>query len=462
MKRSLYSIFILYACVAIPGNAQKIMTLDECREMALENNKQIAISAQTTEKASTNMKAYRANFFPKFSLSGNYLLSNASSSLTIPGGYLPTYVPGTDGTLVPNLLTTSGDKPVFKSYAYMPDTEFRIKLSNSYTASLIAEQPLYMGGKITSAYRIARIGQDIAKLNSRLTRSEVLLLTDEAYWNYVKAFELHKVAEKYKATVNELLRNVQAGEEVGMTRRNSVLKVQVKLNEAELQLRKAENAIRLTRMNLCHVIGLPLNTEVSLPDSFEHVEEPIAYESTITQRPEYEMLAKEVEFKHQQMKLTRSEFLPNIGVAAIYNYTYGIKINDQPIFDNTSFAAVLSVKIPLFQWGEGRNKIRSARTEQKISELKQVDANEKMELELMKAINEVDEATLETNLTRQALAEAEENLKTHKNMYETGMATLADYLEAQTSWQRAGADEVNAKAALRLSLTRYKKAAGKL
>ncbi|MDD4114913.1 MAG: TolC family protein, partial [Massilibacteroides sp.] len=79
-----------------------------------------------------------------------------------------------------------------------------------------------------------------------------------------------------------------------------------------------------------------------------------------------------------------------------------------------------------------------------------------------KAINEVDEATLETNLTRQALAEAEENLKTHKDMYETGMATLADYLEAQTSWQRAGADEVNAKAALRLSLTRYKKAAGKL
>jgi outer membrane protein TolC len=462
MKRSIYLIFILYSCAALSMNGQKVMTLEECREMALENNKQIAISAQTKEKASTDVKAYRANFLPKFSLSGGYLLSNASSSLTIPGGYLPTYVPGTDGTLVPNLLTASSENPVFNLYAYMPDTEFRIKLSNSYTASVIAEQPIYMGGKITSAYRMARIGQEIASLSGRLSRSEVLLTTDEAYWNYVKAFELHKVAEKYQKTVNELLRNVRAGEEVGLLQRNNVLKVQVKLNEAELQVRKTENAIRLARMNLCHVIGLPLNTDIALPESFETPNELVSYESTITQRPEYEMLAKQVEFKHQQTKLVRSEFMPNIGLAAMYNYTYGVKVNDQPFFDNTSFAAVLSVKIPLFQWGEGRNKVRSAKTEQKISELNQADANEKMELELMKAINEVDEASLEVELTRHALAEAEENLKTHKDMYETGMATLADYLEAQTAWQKAGADEVNAKAALRLSLTRYNKAAGKL
>jgi outer membrane protein TolC len=309
---------------------------------------------------------------------------------------------------------------------------------------------------------MARIGQEIASLSGRLSRSEVLLTTDEAYWNYVKAFELHKVAEKYQKTVNELLRNVRAGEEVGLLQRNNVLKVQVKLNEAELQVRKTENAIRLARMNLCHVIGLPLNTDIALPESFETPNELVSYESTITQRPEYEMLAKQVEFKHQQTKLVRSEFMPNIGLAAMYNYTYGVKVNDQPFFDNTSFAAVLSVKIPLFQWGEGRNKVRSAKTEQKISELNQADANEKMELELMKAINEVDEASLEVELTRHALAEAEENLKTHKDMYETGMATLADYLEAQTAWQKAGADEVNAKAALRLSLTRYNKAAGKL
>ena len=463
MKRRFYHIAALIVVTICGVNAQEVMTLEQCREMALENNKQIAIANQTGEKTSADVRAYRANYFPKFSLSGNYLLSNVSSTLSMPGGYLPTYVPGADGGLVPNILTTSpSGEPIFKEYAFMPDTEFKLKLNNSYTAGLMAKQPIYMGGKITAAYKMARIGHELANLNKNLTRSEVLVLTDEAYWGYVKVYELHKVAEKYKAVVNELFRNVQAGHEVGMMQRNNVLKVQVKLNEAELQVRKAENAMRLARMNLCHVIGLPLTTDITLPDSFESPDAVIGYQADITSRPEYAMLDKQVELKRQQTKLVRSEFLPNVGVAAMYDYTYGIKLNDKPLIDNTSFAAVVSVNIPLFQWGEGRNKVRSARTEQKIAELKQADANEKMELELMQSINEVDEASLEVALTQNSLAEAEENLKTHKDMYEEGMATLADYLEAQTTWQKANSDCVNASASLRLSLTKYKKASGRL
>lgn len=462
MKKTIYYIVVAFIFATSGIYAQQAMTLEQCREMALENNKQMAIAEKTGDKASADVRAYRANYFPKFSLSGNYLLSNASSTLTIPGGYLPTYVPGADGSLVPNILTSAGGDPVFNQYAYMPDSEFRVKLNNTYTAGIRAEQPIFMGGKITAAYQMARIGQELAGLNSNLTRSEVLVLTDEAYWTYVKAYELNQVAEKYKGVVNELLRNVQDGHEVGMVRRNDVLKVQVKQNEAELQLRKTENAIRLAQMNLCHIIGLPLTTKIILPTSFNAPDETIAYDADITLRPEYAMLDKQVELKRQQTRLVRSEFLPNIGVAAMYNYTYGVKVNDKPIIDNTAFAAMLSVKIPLFQWGEGRNKVRSARTEQKITELKQADANEKMELELMKTINEVDEAKLEVDLTNNSLLEAEENLKTHKDMYETGMATLADFLEAQTAWQKASSDCVNANASFRLSLTRYKKAAGKL
>lgn len=461
MTRTIPILTLLFLA-SFAAQAQQVMTLEQCREMALENNKQMAIAARTGEKARTDINAYRANFFPKLSLTGNYLFSNSSSNLHIPGGYLPTFVPGPDGTLVPNVLSTTGGETLFKEYAYMPDTDFNIKLNNSYTAGIRAEQPIYMGGKITAAYKMAKIGKELADLSGNLTRSEVLVITDEAYWTYVKVIELHKVAEKYKAVVNELLNNVRAGYDVGMAQRNKVLKVQVKLNEAELQLRKAENAIRLTRMNLCHVIGLPLTTQIEPQASFDTPLEAIGYEADISRRPEFAILDKQVELKRQQTNLVRSEFLPNVGVAAMYNYTYGVKLNEKPLFDNTSFAAVISVNIPLFQWGEGRNKVRSARTEQKITELRQADAHEKMELELMKAINEVDEARLEVTLTENSVAEAEENLKTHKDLYETGMATLVDYLEAQTAWQNAGADHINANAALRLSLTKYKKASGKL
>jgi len=115
MKRISYYIAFILLLVSSGIKAQQVMTLEQCREMALENNKQIAIAARKGEKASADVLAYRANYLPKFSLSGNYLLSNASSKLSLPGGYLPTFVPNAEGTLVPNLVDgSSTSNPVFK------------------------------------------------------------------------------------------------------------------------------------------------------------------------------------------------------------------------------------------------------------------------------------------------------------------------------------------------------------
>lgn len=463
MKRSYYIIITLLYLSASCLYAQQKLTLEQCRHMALENNKQIKMASGYKEKAYTDRKAYRANYFPKLSLTGNYLFTNTDSKLTIPGGYLPTFIPGPDGQLLPNILSTlpNGD-PIFKEYAYMPDSEFRLDLNNSYTAGVKAEQPIFMGGKIVATNTMAKIAHELSELNENLTNSETLVLTDEAFWSYVKASELFKVAEQYKALISELLHTVKSGHEIGMIQRNDLLKVQVKLNEAELQLRKAENAIHLAGMNLCHIIGLPLDSNISVDGTYDTTIPIVNLQADISKRPDFAMLDKQVALKQQQVRLVRSDFLPNVGIAAMYNYTHGLKINDRPMFDNSSFSAVISVKIPLFQWGEGRNKVRSARIEQKITELKQIDANEKMELELMKAINDVDEALFETTLTKSSLAEAEENLKIHKDMYETGMATLTDYLEAQTSWQKASTDCVNANAALQLAQTKYLKASGEL
>ena len=85
----------------------------------------------------------------------------------------------------------------------------------------------------------------MAHLNEALTTSEVLLNTDKAYVQLVKAKEMKKVAEKYHALLTELSRNVKSAHQHGMKPQNDVLKVQVKLNDSELSLRKADNALRL-------------------------------------------------------------------------------------------------------------------------------------------------------------------------------------------------------------------------
>ena len=88
--------------------------------MALKNNKQMAIAAEGTEMAGYNVKAYKSNFLPKISATGNYLLTTASLEKSVPGFHLPTYIPDASGELVPNILTTVDGMPIFKEYAFFP------------------------------------------------------------------------------------------------------------------------------------------------------------------------------------------------------------------------------------------------------------------------------------------------------------------------------------------------------
>jgi outer membrane protein TolC len=475
MKRSIYQILFLVAC-CIPAQAQQVFTLEQCREMALKNNKATAIAERTEEKTNYESKSYYANFFPKISAQGSYLLTNNKFGKTIEGNYLPTFTPDlATGQLTPNILTMPDGtpiigpdgNPVFKEYAYFPDMNLNITTGGTYLAGLSAEQPIYMGGKIIEAYKMSEIGKDIAQLNKNLTRAEIIVKTDEAHWLHLKALESKKVVLAFQKVIDELMQNVQAALKSGMKTKNDLLKVQVQMNKAELQLQQAENAIRLSRMNLCQIMGLPLDTEINISTDFAGDENTAQYGlpdglRDYTARPEYSILEKQIELKTRQIKLVKSDFMPNIGVMANYGYMHGVKLNGTPLFDKASFSALFSVKIPIFHWGEGTNKIRAAKAEQQIVQLQHDDLSEKMELEMRKYQDKLDESKLEITLTARSLEQAEENMTICKKHYEAGMETLANCLEAQTLWQQAWLEMINAKINRHLNETYYLKATGGL
>jgi outer membrane protein TolC len=431
----------------------------------------MAIAALNKDKAAYTKAAYRANYFPKISASGNYLFSDMSLKAGLPKAYLPTFAPDPSGALVPNVVTgpdgnpvTGADgNPVFKEYAYFPGADFSLKMNNLFMAGIYAEQPIYAGGKIKAAYNMARIGDEIAGLGSELARAEVIVKADEAYWTYVQAREMLGLALSYRETLDELLRNVEAAVATGLRHRNDALKVQVKFNEAELQLRRAENGARLALKNLCYVTGLPSGSEPLIPASFddEALPSPLP-EGAYSDRPEYAMLREQVRLKEEEVKLVRADFLPKVGIMANYGYVNGLTLNNGKLLDKASFAALASVGIPLFQWGEGRNKVRAAKAERAAALLQQEDAGEQMALELARASDRCDESAMEVELTARSLEQADENMNVSRLQYEGGMETLSGYLEAQTARRQAQSEHVDALTRQRLNRTYYLKAAGRL
>ena len=173
-------------------------------------------------------------------------------------------------------------------------------------------------------------------------------------------------------------------------------------------------------------------------------------------------MSKQVEINQQKVKLTRSEMLPQVGVQAGYNYMNGLKINDEKLFDKGSFIALLNVSIPLYHFGERKNKVNAAKAQLKQSLLEQADKNELMLLELAQAANNLDEARLESDLADKALEQAEENRRVSTEQYKLGLETLSDHLEAQTLWQQAWQTQVEAHFNQYLNGVAYRKANGTL
>lgn len=441
-------------CSGVPASlsAQEKLSLEQCREMALKYNKDMAAANKRTEAARLMSLSYKANFFPDFTVNGTGIYSTADGSLGIAGGNLPVFLPNPPaGELLPG------------GFAYFPGLNLDYKVGTVYSGGVQVEQPLYMGGKIRAAYKMSLLGKEMAYLNEALTTSEVILNTDKAYVQLVKAKEMKKVAEKYHTLLTELFRNVKSARRHGVKPQNEVLKVQVKLNESELSLRKADNAFRLASMNLCHYIGRPLTAKIDISDDFPQVEQEWKTQvSDITARPEYGILNKQIAIAEQEVKLNRSELLPHVGVRGSYDYLHGLEINDETLMKKGAFSVFLNVSVPLFHFGERMNKVKSARVKLAQARLEQENASEKMLLELMQAANNLDEARLETELSERSLEQAEENMKVSGKQYEAGVETLSDYLEAQALWQQAYQTKVDAHFQLYVNYAAYLKAAGRL
>ncbi len=441
-------IIILYIlCHTAALHAQEALNLERCREMALAHNKEIAAASRQTEQTRYTMKSMKDNFFPNLTANATGLYSTADGGYSSGSGQLP-------------IISETGP---LRQYAFFPGIDLNYKVGPMFLGGVQLEQPLYTGGKIKTAYRMASIGNEMAQINETLTATEVIVKTDEAYAMVVKARELTKVAEKYKAALTELSGNVESAYRHGLKPHNDVLKVQVKLNESELAVRKADNALRLATMNLCHLIGKPLNENIRIEGELP---QPATYgnlqTSDISSRPEYALLDRQESMAQQQIRLNRSELLPKVGLQGAFNYLHGFELNKETLFNDGSFSVLLNVSIPLYHFGERTNKVKAAKAKLEQTRLERESLNEQMILELTQAANNLNEAEMECKIADRSLEQATENRKVSQSQFAAGLESLSDHLEAQALWQQAYETQVNAHYQLYLNHIRYKKAAGTL
>lgn len=453
LNNKIYTLFVLLL-VSFWGVGQETLSLEESRKLALEYNQRIKIADELISESQSNVKFAFTHFLPNLSAEGNYNYLHDIDDISFSGFFLQT-ANSLDEAMLGNFTGTSD--------VYFPGLEMEMGNIDYYTANLIVSQPIYAGGKVRSNYNMAKMSSDLSLFNRKLEASEVILETDEAYWNLVSVNERVKVAEKYVEMLKQLVTDLKNAFDLELTTKNELLKAQVQLNQAKLDLFRIRNARVLSNMALCQVIGKDLKTEIVASDTIILVQnrdiESNFIHKAMQQRPEILMLGKQIEIDKQEEKSTLADYLPQLGIGASYGYTSKI---DNLMDSRQNLSVQASLSVPIFHWNERKHRVAAKKYQTRQRELQLDRTKDLISLEVQQAYFNLQEAYQQKELAEISMVQAEENVSITRNSFYEGLANATEMLDAQAFWQQAHTELIDAKINYKLKESGFLKSIGEL
>ncbi|WP_291530055.1 TolC family protein [Bacteroides sp. UBA939] len=485
--------FIWLACLALSIGAQKVLNLDSCRALAIANNKELLISREKINSAHYQRKAAFTNYLPEISATGGYMRTQKEISLLNDAqkgalGSIGTQMSGAMQNGIQGILTQHPEltqNPQFMAFIQTLGNvdiatplnglgnslidAFRTDTRNMYAGALTLTQPLYMGGKIRAYNKITQYAEELARQQHNTGLQEVILSTDQAYWQVVSLAGKKKLAEGYLQLLQKLESDVDKMIAEGVATKADGLSVKVKVNEAEMTLTKVEDGLSLSRMLLCQLCGLDLSTPIALKDEKENDLSPtpvaangIDLEMVYGTRPEVRSLELATEIYKQKVNVTRSEYLPSLALMGSYMMTNPSTFNGFEKKFKGMWSVGVVLQVPVWHWREGTYKVKAAKAEARIVQHQLDDAKEKIELQVNQSVFRVNEAAKKLAMAEKNLEKANENLRYATLGFEEGVIAAGNVLEAHTAWLSAQSERIDAQIDVKLTDIYLKKALGQL
>ncbi|MDE5940485.1 MAG: TolC family protein [Muribaculaceae bacterium] len=410
------------------------LSLAECREMAIAGSEQLRQAENSMQQATIDTQIATTAYLPKFegSATGVYML---------------------------------------------PDMDMagaQMRMRGTYMAGIQLMQPIYTGGKITAGRKLARIGREASAEQLRMTRMDVIAEADNAYWSFIAVSDKVRLMQQFRQMIDTLYEQTAVAVEAGMATENDLLRINAKRSEIIYQQQKVANGADLCRMALCNAIGVSSDTEIIPADTIISPVAPGILVTDISDRPELHLLEKQIEANRQQVNMARADFLPSVGLMIGYTYYGNIKLNSmvdvgggmlmpysQEFRDGIAMG-MLSVKIPIFHWGEGLKKVRKAKLAVENAGLDLQRTSRLLDLEARQAASNLTDGWAMISSASIALDQATENLRVMQARYDEAMAPLTDLLDAQNQWHQARSNHIEALTQYQIYQTAWLRATGRL
>ena len=403
MKRTilLLTFVVTVSCM----HAQRMLTLEECRNLAIQNNKELQISGEKIKMADNEKKAAFTKYFPQLSANGAYMWNQKDINLLDMG------------TLSSSLSSSLGglaQLPMIQHLMSGVNDMQHLDVQNIWVGNVSLVQPVFMGGKIVNYNQITKFAKQLAESMNNLQLQDLIYKTDETYWQVISLVNKKKLADAYVDLLRKMDSDVTAMIYEGVATEADGLSVKVKLNEAF--------------MNRNELRSLDLATKI---------------------------------YKRKE-RIALAEMLPNVALAANYFVTNPNVFNGFKNDFAGMFNVGVMVKVPLSGWWEGTYRRNSAKAETRIKTLEWQDAREKIELQVNQSVYKVNEAGKKLIASSRNMENAEENLRRANFGFEEGVIPALNLMEAQTAWVSARSSLIDAQIEVKLTEVYLSKALGKL
>lgn len=457
MKRTilLLTLVVTVSCM----HAQRMLTLEECRNLAIQNNKELQISGEKIKMADNEKKAAFTKYFPQLSANGAYMWNQKDINL-LDMGALSSSLSSSLGGLA--------QLPMIQHLMSGVNDMQHLDVQNIWVGNVSLVQPVFMGGKIVNYNQITKFAKQLAESMNNLQLQDLIYKTDETYWQVISLVNKKKLADAYVDLLRKMDSDVTAMIYEGVATEADGLSVKVKLNEAEMAQTKVENGLALTRMLLAQICGLSLEEDLSLADEkldnfpVETTQASADLNEAFMNRNELRSLDLATKIYKRKERIALAEMLPNVALAANYFVTNPNVFNGFKNDFAGMFNVGVMVKVPLSGWWEGTYRRNSAKAETRIKTLEWQDAREKIELQVNQSVYKVNEAGKKLIASSRNMENAEENLRRANFGFEEGVIPALNLMEAQTAWVSARSSLIDAQIEVKLTEVYLSKALGKL
>ncbi len=315
-------------------------------------------------------------------------------------------------------------------------------------AGVTAMQPLFAGGQIVNGNKLAKIGVEVSRLQRNLSQNEVVLRTEQYYWQMVLLKEKLHTLDQLDRQLDRVQQDAQNAVEAGVRNRNDLLQVQLRRNEVSTSRIQVANALSVSGDLLAQMMGLPPGTvdvanrfstesditqsgvdEYPLPESPQQYYQP--EEACLALTSEYQLLGKQIDAERLQYRIAVGKNLPSVAVGGGYMY------NNVMDMSQNRFIGMLTVSVPISSWWGGSHNMKRQKVQIANAENDKRNQSEMLVIRMRKAWNDLNDAYRQVFIAQESIAQSEENLRLNTDYYEAGTVSISDLLDAQTLFQQS-------------------------